>query len=53
MGVNEGNLQVIDRCRNDNGKLSNGYSYVRYVPVAIMVLTIHAISYIRDSRSKR
>ena len=33
MGVDEGNIQVMDGCRNCNGKLSNNYSYGIYLQV--------------------
>ena len=31
MGVDEGHIQVMDGCRNYNGKLSNNYSYGTYL----------------------
>ena len=37
MGVDDGNIQVMDGCRNDNRKLSSTYSYGTYVQVAITV----------------
>ena len=33
MGVNEGNLQVIDRCRRDPRKLSNTYCFTLLISV--------------------
>ena len=45
MGVDEGNIEVMDGCRNDNGKLSNNYlySYGIYLRVAIMVYKLRKI----------
>ena len=37
MGVDEGNIQVIDGCRNDNGKLSSNYSYGTYLLLCCIV----------------
>ena len=37
MGVDEGDIQVMDRCKTDNGKLSNNYSYGTYLQVTTMV----------------
>ena len=52
MGFDDGNLQVIDGCRSDAGNLSNSYIlYGTYLPVAVMVLAIHTISYICDIMS--
>ena len=54
MGVDEGNLQVIDRCRRDTGKLSNNFSSTGiYLQVGVVVFIIHTISYMCDSRSKK
>ena len=37
MVVDEVNIQVMDGCRNNNGKLFNNYSYGTYLQVAVMV----------------
>ena len=51
MGVDEGNLQVIDvEVIMENCPI--GLLYGTYLPVALMVFVIHTISYICDSMSK-
>ena len=40
MGVDGGNIQVMDGCRNYNGNLSNNYSYGASLQVATIVLLL-------------
>ena len=43
MGVDEGNIQVMDERGNDNEKLSNIYSYGTYLQVATMVYKLRKL----------
>ena len=42
MGV-EGNIQVMDGCRNYDGKLSNKYSYGTYIQETITVYKLRKL----------
>ena len=52
MGVDEGNIEVMNGCRNYNGKLSNNYSYGVQMKECYLfspcLFVFHTISYICD-----
>ena len=51
MDVDEENVQVMDGCKNDNGKLSNSYSYGTYLQVAFKVYKLRKLYTVLSIRS--